>query len=112
VKVSDKCSFFNNEIYRYYSSNLTNPTMLLQYLTENNDFMVIGVLGPPGVGKSTIMNELYGHDASSPGKMQLHFVMLFYASFHHLDSLVLILRSTSNDYSVDALCDQSHGHCS
>ncbi|XP_066377913.1 uncharacterized protein [Miscanthus floridulus] len=42
---------------------------ILPYLTENNDFMVIGVIGPPGVGKSTIMNELYGHDASSPGML-------------------------------------------
>ena len=47
--------------------------MFLQYLTENNDFMVIGIIGPPGVGKSTIMNELYGYDASSPGTTQLHF---------------------------------------
>ncbi|AQK79991.1 Protein SMG9 [Zea mays] len=42
---------------------------ILPYLTENNDFMVIGVIGPPGVGKSTIMNELYGYDASSPGML-------------------------------------------
>ncbi|KAL6606509.1 hypothetical protein ACP70R_042162 [Stipagrostis hirtigluma subsp. patula] len=42
---------------------------ILPYLTENNDFMVIGIIGPPGVGKSTIMNELYGYDASSPGML-------------------------------------------
>lgn len=40
---------------------------LLQFLTENSDFTVIGVIGPPGVGKSTILNELYGFDGSSPG---------------------------------------------
>ncbi len=39
----------------------------VQFLTENIDFTVIGVIGPPGVGKSTIMNELYGFDAGSPG---------------------------------------------
>uniref|UniRef100_A0A0E0HK14 gluconokinase n=1 Tax=Oryza nivara TaxID=4536 RepID=A0A0E0HK14_ORYNI len=42
---------------------------ILPYLTENNDFMVIGVIGPTGVGKSTIMNELYGYDGSSPGML-------------------------------------------
>jgi len=52
-----------------YSSELTSAGHVLQYLTENNDFMVIGVIGPPGVGKSTIMNELYGYDASSPGML-------------------------------------------
>lgn len=45
-----------------------------QYLTENNDFMVIGIIGPPGVGKSTIMNELYGYDASSPGTTHIYFL--------------------------------------
>lgn len=42
---------------------------ILPYLTENNDFMVIGIIGPPGIGKSAIMNELYGYDASSPGML-------------------------------------------
>ncbi|XP_061369450.1 uncharacterized protein LOC133312295 [Gastrolobium bilobum] len=41
----------------------------LPFLTENTDFTVIGVIGPPGVGKSTIMNELYGFDSSSPGML-------------------------------------------
>ncbi|XP_058000254.1 uncharacterized protein LOC131178716 isoform X2 [Hevea brasiliensis] len=41
----------------------------LPFLTENIDFTVIGVIGPPGVGKSTIMNELYGFDAGSPGML-------------------------------------------
>ncbi|KAF4396698.1 hypothetical protein G4B88_029012 [Cannabis sativa] len=36
----------------------------LPFLTENTDFTVVGVIGPPGVGKSTIMNELYGFDAT------------------------------------------------
>ncbi|CAN4093611.1 unnamed protein product [Withania somnifera] len=39
----------------------------LPFLTDNTDFTVVGVIGPPGVGKSTIMNEIYGFDAISPG---------------------------------------------
>ena len=41
----------------------------LQFLTDNTDFTVVGVIGPPGVGKSTIMNELYGFDGTSPGNI-------------------------------------------
>ncbi|MQM14840.1 hypothetical protein Taro_047774 [Colocasia esculenta] len=41
----------------------------LPFLTENTDFTVVGVIGPPGAGKSTIMNELYGFDGSSPGML-------------------------------------------
>ena len=62
-----------------YSSELTSAGHVLQYLTENNDFMVIGVIGPPGVGKSTIMNELYGYDASSPGTIQLYFLLFSFS---------------------------------
>ncbi|KAI3807928.1 hypothetical protein L1987_23866 [Smallanthus sonchifolius] len=39
----------------------------LPFLTDNTDFTVVGVIGPPGVGKSTIMNEIYGFDATSSG---------------------------------------------
>uniref|UniRef100_A0A5B7CBU3 Protein SMG9-like n=1 Tax=Davidia involucrata TaxID=16924 RepID=A0A5B7CBU3_DAVIN len=42
---------------------------ILPFLTDNTDFTVIGVIGPPGVGKSTIMNELYGFDVTSPGML-------------------------------------------
>lgn len=42
---------------------------LLPFLTENAEFTVVGVLGPPGVGKSTILNEICGSDSSSPGMM-------------------------------------------
>lgn len=41
----------------------------LPFLTDNTDFTVVGVIGPPGVGKSTIMNEIYGFDATSPGML-------------------------------------------
>ncbi|XP_050225988.1 uncharacterized protein LOC126675392 [Mercurialis annua] len=41
----------------------------LPFLTENTDFIVVGVIGPSGVGKSTIMNELYGFDSTSPGML-------------------------------------------
>ncbi|XWS41292.1 hypothetical protein CRYUN_Cryun17cG0068500 [Craigia yunnanensis] len=41
----------------------------LPFLSENTDFTVVGIIGPPGVGKSTIMNELYGFDGISPGML-------------------------------------------
>lgn len=40
---------------------------VLQFLTENTDFTVVGVIGPTGVGKSTIMNEIYGFNGNLPG---------------------------------------------
>lgn len=43
----------------------------LQFLTENTEFKVVGIIGPPGVGKSTIMNEIYGFDGSSPGEISV-----------------------------------------
>ncbi|XP_009780535.1 uncharacterized protein LOC107805827 isoform X2 [Nicotiana tabacum] len=58
---------------RFGSLNLLSDTWdfhsdrFLPFLTDNTDFTVVGVIGPPGVGKSTIMNEIYGFDATSPG---------------------------------------------
>lgn len=45
------------------------PDRFLPFLTDNTDFTVVGVIGPPGAGKSTIMNELYGFDGTSPGML-------------------------------------------
>ncbi|KAI7748499.1 hypothetical protein M8C21_021335 [Ambrosia artemisiifolia] len=39
----------------------------LPFLTDNTDFTVVGVIGPPASGKSTIMNQIY--DATSPGML-------------------------------------------
>ncbi|XP_059066789.1 uncharacterized protein LOC131062450 isoform X1 [Cryptomeria japonica] len=44
-----------------------HPDRLFNLVTDNTDFTVIGVLGPPGVGKSTILNELYGFDRNTSG---------------------------------------------
>lgn len=41
----------------------------LPFLTDNTEFTVVGVIGPTGVGKSTILNEIYGFDSSSPGML-------------------------------------------
>ncbi|KAL9686062.1 hypothetical protein QQ045_023517 [Rhodiola kirilowii] len=56
------------------------PMARHQFLTENTDFIVVGVIGPTGVGKSTIMNEIYGFDGSLPGQ-----------SVHALVSFVVVL---------------------
>ncbi|XP_058085762.1 uncharacterized protein LOC131233166 isoform X2 [Magnolia sinica] len=42
---------------------------ILPFLTENTDFTVISIIGPTSVGKSTILNELYGFNESSPGML-------------------------------------------
>ncbi|KAK9095600.1 hypothetical protein Scep_027069 [Stephania cephalantha] len=42
---------------------------ILPFLTENTDFTVIGIIGPPGSGKSTVLNEIYGFDGTSPGML-------------------------------------------
>ncbi|OVA02824.1 hypothetical protein BVC80_9095g15 [Macleaya cordata] len=42
---------------------------VLPFLTENTDFTVIGIIGPPVVGKSTILNEIYGFDGNSSGML-------------------------------------------
>lgn len=44
----------------------------VQFLTDNTEFTVVGVIGPPGVGKSTVLNEIYGFDSSSPGKYSVY----------------------------------------
>ncbi|XP_027103454.1 uncharacterized protein [Coffea arabica] len=46
-----------------------NPDRFLPFLTDNTDFTVVGVIGPPGAGKSTILNEIYGYDPTSPGML-------------------------------------------
>ncbi|KMZ74691.1 Protein SMG9 [Zostera marina] len=46
-----------------------NTDRALPFLSDNTDFTVIGIIGPPGVGKSTIINELYGFDGNSPGML-------------------------------------------
>ncbi|GER33471.1 protein SMG9 [Striga asiatica] len=45
------------------------PDRFLPFLTDNTDFVVVGVIGPPGIGKSTVLNEIYGFDSSSPGML-------------------------------------------
>ncbi|XP_057542036.1 uncharacterized protein LOC130820614 [Amaranthus tricolor] len=41
----------------------------LPFLTDNTEFTVVGVIGSPGVGKSSLMNEIYGFDPTSPGML-------------------------------------------
>lgn len=44
---------------------------LQDYLQENNDFVVVGVVGPQGVGKSTILNLLSQSKLSKKFKKEL-----------------------------------------
>jgi hypothetical protein len=39
---------------------------LLSFLTDNTDFLVIGVMGPQSAGKSTVLNALIGDRETSP----------------------------------------------
>lgn len=43
---------------KFLEDSLQISENLFQFLTDNTDFFVVGVLGPQGVGKSKIMNEL------------------------------------------------------
>lgn len=72
-------SNFNNE-----NCNFNCIFETVQFLTENTDFTVIGVIGSPGVGKSTIMNQLYGFDSSSPGNNCFNFFSFFVCSLKPL----------------------------
>lgn len=56
-----------HSVLRGKDKHYLNLFVYLQFLTDNTDFTVIGVIGPPGVGKSTIMNVIYGYDGTSPG---------------------------------------------
>lgn len=67
----------------YHLSNQSISYIFLQFLTENTEFTVVGVIGPPGVGKSTIMNELYGFDGSSPGLILFLHLIYIYSSSRH-----------------------------
>ncbi|ONK58930.1 uncharacterized protein A4U43_C08F1200 [Asparagus officinalis] len=51
------------------ASYLQQCNCFFRFLTDNTDFNVVGIIGPTGVGKSTILNELYGFDGSSPGML-------------------------------------------
>ncbi|XP_019420314.1 PREDICTED: protein SMG9-like isoform X2 [Lupinus angustifolius] len=71
----DDSAHFRSRLPSVASLNLLSDSCdfhidrFLPFLTENTDFTVIGVIGTPGVGKSTIMNELYGFDSTSPGML-------------------------------------------
>lgn len=45
--------------------SLTFCDSALEYLTDQTDFIVIGVIGLQGVGKSTLMSHLVGNPVTS-----------------------------------------------
>ncbi|CAH1441182.1 unnamed protein product [Lactuca virosa] len=68
---------------------------------ENIDFTVIGVIGPMGVGKFTIMNEIYSFDVTSPGSLAFipFFIwMLTPFSIESMEIKAMILLDTQNAY--------------
>ncbi|KAL0304551.1 UNVERIFIED_CONTAM: hypothetical protein Sradi_6323200 [Sesamum radiatum] len=82
----------------------------LPFLTDNTEFTVVGVIGPPGVGKSTILNEIYGFDSTSTGMlppfgieseetkaMARHFTVGIEPRISSKGSYFLIPRASSRD---------------
>jgi protein SMG9 len=51
----------------YSNDNFT----LIKYLIEQNDFLVVGVLGKQGVGKSTLMSLLAGNKFTDENKTMI-----------------------------------------
>lgn len=71
-----------------------------EYLQDNNDFIVIGVVGPQGVGKSTILNLLSQTNASEKLKKEL----FSHKSVHKDDSSfenIKILTDNIADLNLD-----------
>lgn len=80
----------NNELF---------PACVLQLMSDSSEFIVIGIIGPPGVGKSTILNELYGYDGSTTGELppcwlevlDLHFKNVLLRLVPHLMKISAVL---------------------
>lgn len=66
-------------------------------MTDNTDFTVVGVIGPPGVGKSTILNEIYSFDSSSPGMYVLLYSVCISLSFKSRSRLEIALYYARNE---------------
>ncbi|KAL9679606.1 hypothetical protein QQ045_017472 [Rhodiola kirilowii] len=88
----DEATTLRNRLPAIGSLNLVsenwefNAHRFLPFLTENTDFTVVRVIGPTEVGKSTIINEIYGFDGSLPVRSVL------YLSYIAIDMVVRILQ--------------------
>ena len=81
----------------------THGTSSLQFLTDNTDFTVVGVIGPPGVGKSTIMNELYGFDGSSPGELSEYVTVFCFPLVKKIEVAWMVQPHIFNEIHLNAI---------
>lgn len=88
-----------NEQYQFMSESV------LKMLTDDTDFVVIGVLGLQSVGKSTLLNAIYSGRSSNPGKSfgskKVPFKTGSYGSVHHQTSGIDIAISNEKIILLD-----------
>ena len=57
--VDGVANFLKGFVLRHAQMDRERKLELQAFLTDNEDFLVVGVLGPQGSGKSTVINAMY-----------------------------------------------------